>query len=62
MKTNETRRAFLGACGASGALALAGSASEKRETPHRQGIFNVHDFGAAATGQTLGYESHSIRH
>jgi len=53
MKTNETRRAFLGACGASGALALAGSASEKRETPHRQGIFNVRDFGAAATGQTL---------
>ena len=53
MKTNETRRAFLGACGASGALALAGSAAEKRQTPQRQGTFNVRDFGAAATGQSL---------
>lgn len=47
------RRSFLGACLAGGALASPASAARKPEAPHRQGFFNVMDFGAAATGQTL---------
>lgn len=48
----KDRRSFLGACLAGGALGSAASGAEKPAAP-RQGIFNVRDSGAAATGQTL---------
>ncbi len=34
-------------------MASAGLGADKPQAPHRQGLFNVMDFGAAATGQTL---------
>jgi polygalacturonase len=49
----KNRRSFLGACLAGGGLAVTGSGADKRDTPPQQGIFNVRDFGAAATGQVL---------
>jgi polygalacturonase len=49
----KNRRSFLGACLAGGALAPAGLGADKRDAPPQQGIFNVRDFGAAATGQVL---------
>jgi polygalacturonase len=53
MGPGEDRRSFLGACLAATTLASAGSGAEQSATPRRQGLFNVMDFGAAATGQTL---------
>jgi len=54
MKDRNNRRSFLGACLAGGALASSPAADAKSPAATRpQGIFNVQDFGAAATGQVL---------
>jgi hypothetical protein len=54
MNAGKNRRSFLGACLAGGTFASspAAGAKSKAVTPP-QGIFNVRDFGAAATGQVL---------
>jgi len=54
MKNGKNRRSFLGACLVGGALASSPAASANPQAaPRLQGVFNVHDFGAAATGQAL---------
>src|SRR5208282_2622155 len=54
MKDRNNRRSFLGACLAGGALASSPIAVAKSPAATRpQGVFNVHDFGAAGTGQVL---------
>jgi polygalacturonase len=50
----KNRRSFLGACLAGGAAATATPArAESSAAARPQGVFNVRDFGAAATGQVL---------
>jgi len=54
LKDRKDRRSFLGACLAGSALAapvVAGTSSKAISRP--QGVFNVQEFGAAATGQVL---------
>jgi polygalacturonase len=54
MTDGKNRRSFLGACLVGGALASAPAAGAKSTAATRpQGVFNVQDFGAAATGQVL---------
>jgi polygalacturonase len=54
MKDGKDRRSFLGACLVGGALASSPVAGAKSPAATRpQGVFNVQDFGAAATGQVL---------
>jgi len=54
MNDAKTRRSFLGACLAGGALASSPSAAAQSQGAARtQGIFNVQDFGAVAAGQVL---------
>ena len=54
MKDGNNRRSFLGACLVGGAIASSPAAGAKSTAAsRRQAVFNVQDFGAAATGQTL---------
>src|SRR5208337_3273359 len=54
MKDRKNRRSFLGACLAGGALAsLPADGAKSPAAARPQGIFNVQDFGAAATGQVV---------
>jgi polygalacturonase len=54
MNDGKDRRSFLGACLGGGALASSPEAGAKSRAAARpQGVFNVQDFGAAATGQVL---------
>ena len=54
MRSNESRRRFLGTWLAGGALACSPAAFAGSPRPNKpQGIFNVREFGAAANGQTL---------
>ncbi len=54
MRGGKNRRSFLGVCLAGGALASSPVAGAKSKAATRaQAVFNVQDFGAAATGQVL---------
>ena len=54
MKAEKDRRSFLGACLVGGALASSPAAGAKSKAATRpQAVFNVQDFGAAATGQVM---------
>jgi len=54
MNDGKNRRSFLEACLVGGALASSPAAGAKSQAATRpQGVFNVQDFGAAATGQVL---------
>jgi len=53
MKTEKSRRNFLGTWLAGGALAGSSSILSASPVPTSQGIFNVREFGATANGQTL---------
>jgi len=54
MKGGRNRRSFLGACLVGGALASSPAAGAKSKAATRpRAVFNVQDFGAAATGQVL---------
>jgi len=54
VKDGKNRRSFLGACLAGGSLASTATAGARSKAAmHPQAIFNVRDFGAAATGQLL---------
>ncbi|MGO8732277.1 MAG: glycoside hydrolase family 28 protein [Terriglobia bacterium] len=54
MKSNESRRRFLGTWLAGGALVSSPTAFAGAPSPENpQGMFNVREFGAVANGQTL---------
>ena len=54
MKSNSSRRGFLGAWLAGGALTVLPAASAASSSPDiPPGIFNVREFGAVADGQTV---------
>jgi len=54
MKDGKNRRSFLGACLVGSAIASSPAAGAKSTAAsRRQAVFNVQDFGVAATGQIL---------
>jgi len=53
MDAGKNRRSFLGACLAGGAVASPIAAAQTPAASRPQGVFNVQDFGTAATGQVV---------